>query len=81
MAVANRMGRANLREVVSMCTESRSIVGLTCRNSLVLVTLHAMVVMWWMEKILEVQSLERVRILYYVVVLRSVWLYFVIVRS
>ena len=64
-----------------MCTASRSIVGLTCRNSLVLVTLHAMVVMWWMEKILEVQSLERVRILYYVVVLRSVWLYFVIVRS
>ena len=81
MAVAIRMGRANLREVVSMCIASRSIVGLTCRNSLVFVTLHAMVVMWWMEKILEVQSLERVRILYYVVVLRSVWLYFVVVRS
>ena len=64
-----------------MCTASRSIVGLTCRNSLVLVTLHAMVVMWWMEKILEVQSLGRVRTLYYVVVLRSVWLYFVVVKS
>ena len=64
-----------------MCTASRSIVGLTCRNSLVFVTLHAMVVTWWMEKILEVQSLGRVRTLYYVVVLRSVWLYFVVVRS
>ena len=64
-----------------MCTASRSIVGLTCHNSLVFVTLHAMVVTWWMEKILEVQSLGRVRTLYYVVVLRSVWLYLVVVRS
>ena len=93
VVAAIRMGWMHAEEVPSTCTESRSIVGLTFRSSLVLVTLHAMVVMPWWGKTLEVQSWRWVlccvvlmgmapdHILYYVVVLLCAWLYLVVVGS
>ena len=46
VVVATQMGLTHSEEVSSTCTGSRSIVDLSCRSSLVLVTLHVMVVMW-----------------------------------